>query len=503
MKKTFFAFLLAAVLLCGIANAETDAVRVPGLDNLDNFDLYSSNKETTLVSEPGWTLVSPSNAGAKKAIIRSLDVADFDVSFTTMLDSGGRVKVGLIFRASDVGSGQDAHSAYLCLLERKVRDGVNNPVTLALHKYGKAADGTTDKHLGIMESTVIRPESDPLGGDFYEGAELVFTGKVVGNTFTAKVCLDDGTELCALTADLSAAGAKEAELGVIRHYEHGAIGFYLTNDGGNRPNNKIKNISVTCQGIAPDTAPTLTAPAATPVPEEATYLPENARYGAPVMGFLDQLSSYDLFASTEGEIVQEGACFTTATAGNKKAILRNSWLEDFDASVNVKIDENANLKTAIVFRAQQAGDGPDELEGYLCMVQRIVGKERVDVIFYKYGMAGGKLSYLGELGRLVQEGKNSIVGQMASSLAGQELTLHLHVEGKRASAFLLGFYCHCPCSSNGRTSASCMREGCVPAGTGHESPRRRTCPLRRTAVGCTPPTGLAIGPYPAPQANPQ
>lgn len=139
--------LMTLLLTSAIFPAAAAAVHVQGMNDLSNYDLYSSNSGTAVVSESGWTMVSPATAGAKKAVFRNLELPEFIASYTTMLDSSGRVKNGLLFRASGFGSGQDAQSGFVCLLERKVRDGVNSPVNLTLHKYGKAADGTTDKYL--------------------------------------------------------------------------------------------------------------------------------------------------------------------------------------------------------------------------------------------------------------------------------------------------------------------------------------------------------------------
>ena len=424
---------MALLLTLAVFPAIAATVHVQGLNDLSNYDLYSSNSSTALVSETGWPIVSPATAGAKKAVFRNLELSEFTVSYTTMLDSGGRVKNGLLFRASGFGSGQDAQSGFVCLIERKVRDGVNSPVDLTLHKYGKSADGTLDKYLGKVPVTVTVPEADPLNGDLYEGTELIFTASVTGNSLTAAVKLADGTPLYALTADLTAKGASEDTLGVHYSYTTGSIGFYLTNDGGNRPNNKIKDIAVQYEGTGgessdPDSSGTV------PDPDPPAADSGGRRYAPPVRGALDLLSSYDLYAVGDGSIQQEGTRFTADTTGNKKAILRNAWYEDFTASLAMKVDENGNLKTGIAFRVQYADDGVDGLEGYMCVVQRIAGKNRVDIIVYKYGMLNGTVSYLGELGRLAQEGADSIVGDMVSGLAGQELVLELTVEGKQASA---------------------------------------------------------------------
>ena len=427
--------LMTLLLTSAIFPAAAAAVHVQGMNDLSNYDLYSSNSGTSVVSEPGWTMVSPATAGAKKAVFRNLELPEFIASYTTMLDSSGRVKNGLLFRASGFGSGQDAQSGFICLLERKVRDGVNSPVNLTLHKYGKAADGTTDKYLGRVPATVTAPETDPLNGDLYEGTELMVTAAVAGNTLTAEVKLADGTQLYALSADLTAKGASEDTLGVHYSYTTGSIGFYLTNDGGNRPNNKIKDIAVQYEGTGGESSgPDSSGTDPDPDPEQPDNTAGGKRYTSPVCGPLDLLSSYDLYAVGDGSMQQEGTRFTADTTGNKKAILRNAWYDDFTASLAMKVDENGNLKTGIAFRVQYADDGVDGLEGYQCVVQRIAGKNRIDIIFYKYGLLNGTVSYLGELGRLVQEGAGSIVGDMAAGLAGQELVLNLTVEGKQASA---------------------------------------------------------------------
>lgn len=288
MKKTLACTLALTVALAVIpmstalfASAET--ITVEGTNDIANYTLYSSNTETTVTSEEGWPLVSPATAGAKKAVLKDLEVADFTASYTTVLDENGRTKTGLIFRGSKFGGGQDAQSGFICVLERNTRDS-NKPVTLVLQKYGKSADGTADKWLGVVPLTnTVAPETDPLDGETAADTVLIFNAQVSGNTFKASVKMEDGTQLYAVEADLTAKAEKEETLGVDYNYTTGAVGFYMTNDGGLRPYNKIKNISIKYEKSSSTGSDVSTA--AMPVPEAMPareVMPAPAAMSAPV-----------------------------------------------------------------------------------------------------------------------------------------------------------------------------------------------------------------------------
>ena len=120
-------------------------------------------------------------------------------------------------------------------------------------------------------------------------------------------------------------------------------------------------------------------------------------------------------------------------------MVNNLTVSDFTSSLDMTIDENGNLSTGIFFRVTDAGNANDAANGWALVARRnysSMGEKnpnRIDLVLYKWGYLGEKLSYLGEVAREVYQGEAALLN---GKEAGTELTLVMKVEGSSIDATL-------------------------------------------------------------------
>lgn len=433
--------LVITVLFASVMTMSAATVVVNGLNAIENYDLYSTDPADSFVEENG--IISGRTAGRLKAIYKNLILDDFSCKLETELDENGNIAAGILFRVSsaDVGNGQDEMIGYAVQLRHNTASTPNR-FDIVVYKFGRV-DGNY-KYMGEVHRKVNEGAEFIFAGiSSKPGTKLILDMVVAGDTATMSVSLkDDPTKTTGdAVADLKKV-TKASGIEYDQYYEQGSIGIYAGAFNPTTPvTTKILNLEVSYDdGVTTAT----TAPAATTTTGEntttTTTTPPVAGDGkdyptSGTIGALDAIASYDLFAEGTGVIFEENGVFRSNSLGNKKAILKNSDFADFKAEFTTKIDENGNLKVGIPFRVIYADNGKDGLKGYMCVVQRIASKPgRIDLIFYKYGELNGVVSYLGELGRSVNEGDESILAGLDNNGAGQELVLNLTVEGKQAKA---------------------------------------------------------------------
>ena len=116
-------------------------------------------------------------------------------------------------------------------------------------------------------------------------------------------------------------------------------------------------------------------------------------------------SLYTLYAP-EGStgLTVEDKAFVSTEAVTQKAMVTDVNVHNFNADAVFEIGNDGNLKAGIVFRAQNIGNGTNDMEGYSVVLYKTPSdsnNSRIVASLYKWGRdADGNIVYLGEVGRL-------------------------------------------------------------------------------------------------------
>lgn len=401
-----------------VAQLTPSEITAPGVadlaaysSNFDHYTLYSSG--TTKLMNVGNTLLSETS-GTKRAMLDGVTVKGFHAELRLKIGAEGTLRSGLLFRVNDIEAGlaengtlgsNDIEGYSIVLYKTPGSTDDQARVVMCVYKYGIVNGKYT--YLGTVGS---KASSVPLTGCSKAvadaaGEELTLSVNVIGDELAACFYNTARPSLISdvMTVDLNGVtdieGTTPSMSGI--HYDSGAIG-------------------VTVNNYAAVTALTITEPLR---PSE-------------LVGDLSYLESYTVYSPNEGVSLTDGY-FTAESSGTKKMIVNNLTVSDFTASVNMVIDPNGNLKSGIIFRANDIGNSTDAMAGYAIAVSRnysTLGEtnpNRIDVVVFKWGYQNGKLAYLGEVAR---EAYKSGASFMDGKMAGRELTLIVKVSGASLDA---------------------------------------------------------------------
>ena len=150
----------------------------------------------------------------------------------------------------------------------------------------------------------------------------------------------------------------------------------------------------------------------------------------------NDLTKYDVYSGAQEETFAKDEDALEATVNGTtnvvKSLYKNLTLADFTAALEIELDANSKTGAGIIFRASEAGNGKDDLCGYVLQV-RHAASTRLDLVVYKWGKVDGTYKYMGEVKRLVNEKEGFILPDI-SERAGTKLVLNLKVEGDTATA---------------------------------------------------------------------
>jgi|GEM_PF-6971777 len=323
------------------------------------------------------------------------------------LDENGKTFTGFIFRAGNYKTdGYDSFEGYNCVVE-KAGDG--NRIDIKVFKNGSKLTNDDYTWLGIVGELADEGDDGFIAKLADGGKNQTITMFLEVEDNTAKAYLQStanpAVKTDTLTVDLTRPGSAGDTKG--DYFSGGktgiAMAFYKS---------AVENVSVT-EYIAP-------------------FVPQ-------VAGPLNDLNSYTLYSSTENTFTQSSEAFTASGAGMKKALVNHLKADDFSASMTVKLDENGNISTGFIFREQYIGNGQDDLEGYICGVERIYNADnpgRLDFVIYKFGKKAGESAYswLGEVARFVDEGDGALLNGLGKA-NGAEIVFHVDLIEDRIHAF--------------------------------------------------------------------
>ena len=381
--------------------------------NFNNYSLYSSSTTNGFDINKG-NLLSDT-AGTKRAILDGVSTTGFNAKTTIKIGEEGTLKSGIVFRVNDIdGSlmkdgtlGANEMCGYAAILYKTPGQTEDyGRVVICIYKYGLVKGKR--QYLGTVAS---KATTEPLK-DYNKkvtdaaGQELTLCVNVIDDNISAycyntnKPSLKSETLNADLTAITDIENTTPSLSGV--NYKSGAIGLTATNYA------EFTDFSIS-----------------------EPIMPSND------VGNLADLDSYTIY-STSGKVNKSASgYFESESSGTKKLIVNNLTVSDFTASFDTKIDKNGNLKSGILFRANNIGNGPDDQEGYAIVLVRnystlgATNPNRIDIVIFKWGLQNGKKAYLGEVAREVYKSGASF---MDGKMNGKEITFVVKVKGAAIDA---------------------------------------------------------------------
>lgn len=392
--------------------SSNETANTPGpLNALTSYDLYTSasNGTTFLQEGSAFTAAAP---GAKKAIVRHMEVDNFTASITAKIDGNGNVCVGIPFRLQYVNNGQDDLEGYTCTLERIYNATNEARIDFVVHKYGKKPGDDSYHWLGEVARFVDEGEAAVLfGKGKAAGVELVFTVDVVGEDIRAFVSLKDNPKKISGALNESLKKQVAGDTNAL-YYTKGSIGILAGDIGETQINNVISDVQIKSTAALPN----------------GTYNTDKDFY---------------FYTEKGNNLANVNGLFTADGKGVKKALLRNANLRDQTISVELFKDASGSLQGGLLLRSSEMRQWGGAFKGYGIFVESTPSApDRIDIAVYKYGKTTEGNNWLGYLkanelagDRFVSEGDGSLAKGatngwlLSATVKGKTLTVNLKKQG--------------------------------------------------------------------------
>ncbi len=376
-----------------------------------------------------------------KGTLKSGSKNDFSTALTIKANASNKVKAGIIFRASNLGSAsKDDMQCYSVIV-----DGTGSSIRLYLYKYGEKSGA--NGYLGNIGSSVLCEDIT-----LTSGKEIVLDLNVSGEWVEAYFYDKANPSVKSDTLNRSLKNATSQNNTV--YYADGKIGYYVGQGsfanfmdivigdarqidtgitGGMAAVDNSKGSAVRGSGssISNVTASNVSAPTVNNLDE----------YAADFYNY----TTYSDSASTRFIVTDDG--LVADTTGAKRAILDGVTVKGFHATATMRISSEGTLRSGIVFRVNNIEKGlsdkgllgSNDIEGYAAILYKTPGttesQARVVLCIYKYGIVKGKYQYLGTVASKASTVPLTGCEKKESDAAGQELTIDVNVIGDELSAY--------------------------------------------------------------------
>ena len=310
---------------------------------------------------------------------------DFSTDVTVKLSDSAETKTGIIFRASNLGVGNDNMQGYALILDTTKDEFIR----LYLYKYGKPSGSDTNAYLGRI-GNYIAEKNMVLSAGKEIGLHLNISDGMVEAYIYDKA--DSSVKSNVLSADLKSATDSVKDNG--EYYSTGKIGFYVAN------------------GYYINAIDGLVIKAAEEI-------------GGPELEEDPLKDKYNLY----GSFTTDENGYTTVPS-TSRGTLKSGSKDNFSTDITVKLNENAETKTGIIFRVSNLGTGNDNMQGY-ALILDTTKDDSIRIFLYKYGpLKGEKVNtYLGRIGSFITA-DNMVLS------AGKEIGLHLNVSDDKVQAYI-------------------------------------------------------------------
>lgn len=318
----------------------------------------------------------------------------------TMLETPNTMYAGFDFRVQQAAAATRGINGYSVKL---LQSSDTAKLKLEFTRYGINSSGDAYANLGSIQGDISSILTDGTSA----GAKIIMDAIVKGETLTVTVTnYNDTAKTATATFDLTAE-TTYANVTYDTYYERGGFGIYKHGTG-----------TITVEDV------------------EFTVLPVED------VNNIDE-SLYTLY-TPEGStgLTVEDEAFVSAEAVAKKAILKDAAVTDFSADATYEIGSDGGLKAGIIFRAQNVGNGTDDMEGYSVVLYKTPNASNNSCIImylYKWGRtADGSLAYLGPVNSMQDHSTlfsaypDTVGNKLAA--AGIKVKLYVSVEGDNVTA---------------------------------------------------------------------
>lgn len=318
----------------------------------------------------------------------------------TMLETPNTMYAGFDFRVQQAAAATRGINGYSVKL---LQSSDTAKLKLEFTRYGINSSGDAYANLGSIQGDISSILTDGTSA----GAKIIMDAIVKGETLTVTVTnYNDTAKTATATFDLTAE-TTYANVTYDTYYERGGFGIYKHGTG-----------TITVEDV------------------EFTVLPVED------VNNIDE-SLYTLYTPENSiELTVEDEAFVSAEAVAKKAILKDAAVTDFSADATYEIGSDGGLKAGIIFRAQNVGNGTDDMEGYSVVLYKTPNASNNSCIImylYKWGRtADGSLAYLGPVNSMQDHSTlfsaypDTVGNKLAA--AGIKVKLYVSVEGDNVTA---------------------------------------------------------------------
>ena len=409
----------------------------------EKFDLYG---EFTTDAD-NYTTASATQRGT----LKSGSADNFSTDVTIKLNSKAEAKAGIIFRASNLGTGNDNMQGYALILDTTK----GSDIRLFLYKYGPKVGTDTNAYLGRIGNIIIDTDMT-----LSAGKEFVLYLNVYGKKMEAYFYDKANPSVKSETLSATLTSATEQSYDNGQYYSTGKIGFYIANgyyinatdglvikDGIEISGNDDDegDTPVTGRPAVDKSKGSATKGEASSIKNVTASNVSNANNLAAYAADWDNYTFYSTSTTNKFLVTDKG--LIAPTAGTKRAMLDGVTVSGFHASVAMKVTDEGTMRSGIVFRVNDiegslSKDGTlpaDAIQGYAAVLYKTPGTTdsyaRVVMLIYKYGIADGKHKFLGTVASKSSEVPLTGFEKTQKAAAGQELVMDVNIIGDEVTMY--------------------------------------------------------------------